>query len=60
MIKGGTVVQLTIGSNVMLVNGAAITMDVPAEITSDRTMLPFRFIAQALCSFKTTRQLRSP
>jgi hypothetical protein len=47
LIKGGTVVQLTIGSNVMLVNGAAITMDVPAEITSDRTMLPFRFIAQA-------------
>lgn len=47
LIKGGTVVQLTIGSNVLLVNGAAITMDVPAEITSDRTMLPFRFIAQA-------------
>lgn len=47
LIKNGTVVQLTIGSNVMLVNGSAITMDVPAEITSDRTMLPFRFIAQA-------------
>ena len=47
MLKNGTVVQLTIGSKVMLVNGAAITMDVAPELTSDRTMLPFRAIAQA-------------
>lgn len=47
LIKGDKVLQVTIGSNIMLVNGVPITMDVPAEITSDRTMLPFRFIAQA-------------
>lgn len=47
LIKNGTVVQLTIGSNVLLLNGAAITMDVAPELTSDRTMLPIRFIAQA-------------
>jgi len=47
LIKDGTVVQLTIGSNVLLLNGAAITMDVAPELTSDRTMLPIRFIAQA-------------
>jgi hypothetical protein len=48
LLKGDKVVQVTIGSTVMTVNGVAIAMDVPAEITSGRTMLPFRFIAQAL------------
>lgn len=48
LIKGDKVIQLTIGSKAMIVNGVTITMDVPAEITSGRTMLPFRFIAQAL------------
>jgi len=47
LIKGDKVVQLAIGSNVMIINGVGITMDVPAEISSDRTMLPFRWIAQA-------------
>lgn len=48
LIKGDKVVQMKIGSKALLVNGVTINMDVPAEISSDRTMLPFRFIAQAL------------
>lgn len=48
LLKGDKVVQLKIGSKAMLVNGATINMDAAAEITSGRTMLPFRFIAQAL------------
>ncbi|AEG16881.1 copper amine oxidase-like domain-containing protein [Desulfofundulus kuznetsovii DSM 6115] len=48
LIKGDKVVQFTIGSNVMLINGVAVTMDVKAEITNGRTMLPFRYVAQAL------------
>ncbi|MCL6559794.1 MAG: copper amine oxidase N-terminal domain-containing protein, partial [Firmicutes bacterium] len=48
LIKGDKVVQFTIGSNVMLINGVAVTMDVKAEITNGRTMLPFRWVAQAL------------
>lgn len=47
LLKGDKVVQLTIGSKAMLVNGVTITMDVAPELTSDRTMLPFRAIAQA-------------
>ncbi len=39
---------MTIGSKVMIINGASIDMDVAAEISNGRTMLPFRFIAQAL------------
>jgi hypothetical protein len=48
LIKGDKVVQMTIGSKVMIINGASIDMDVAAEISNGRTMLPFRFIAQAL------------
>lgn len=46
LIKGNTFVQLTIGSNILMVNGMPITMDVAPEITSDRTCLPIRFVAQ--------------
>jgi len=49
IIKGDRVVQLTIGDKVMLINGASITMDVAPEVVAPgRTMLPFRWIAQAL------------
>lgn len=48
VIKGDRVVQMTIGSNVLLLNGATITMDAAPEIVAGRTMLPIRFLAQAL------------
>ncbi|SMB89616.1 Copper amine oxidase N-terminal domain-containing protein [Thermanaeromonas toyohensis ToBE] len=48
LIKGTNVVQLTIGSKVLKLNGISINMDVAPELVSGRTMLPFRFIAQAL------------
>ncbi|GEA18341.1 copper amine oxidase N-terminal domain-containing protein [Moorella sp. E306M] len=48
VLKGTTAVQLTVGSKVLKVNGISLTMDVAPEVVSGRTMLPFRFIAQAL------------
>jgi len=48
LISGNKVVQVTVGSKEMKLNGASITMDVAPEITNGRTMLPFRWIAQAL------------
>jgi hypothetical protein len=48
IIKGSMVVQLTIGSTTMLLNGAAITMDTAPEITSGRTCLPVAWVGQAL------------
>jgi len=48
IIKGSMVVQLTIGSTTMLLNGASITMDTAPEITSGRTCLPVAWVAQAL------------
>jgi uncharacterized protein YjdB len=48
IIKGSSVVQLTIGSTIMLANGAPIMMDVAPEIEAGRTCLPIAWIAQAL------------
>lgn len=47
LIKGATFVTLTIGSNIMMVNGMPITMDTAPEIANDRACLPIRFVAQA-------------
>jgi len=46
-IKGDRVVQVTIGSKTMVVNGAQIAMDVAPEIVSGRTMLPIRWLGVA-------------
>jgi hypothetical protein len=49
MIKGDRVVKLVIGSNTMLINGVAMTIDVAPELVDPgRTMLPIRWVAQAL------------
>ena len=47
LIKGDKVVQVTVGSKNMVINGATIAMDAAPEITDGRTMLPFRWIAWA-------------
>jgi hypothetical protein len=48
ILKGSMVVQLTIGSTTMLLNGASITMDTAPEINSGRTCLPVAWVAKAL------------
>ncbi len=42
-----TTVSLTIGSDQLMVNGEAVTIDVPAQIINDRTMIPVRAIAES-------------
>lgn len=46
--RGDTVVTLALGSREMLVNGQPVIMDVPAQLISNRTFVPIRFIAAAL------------
>ena len=46
--KGGMVIQLTIGSTGMLMNGPSIAMDTAPIITDGRTCLPVAWVAQAL------------
>ena len=44
MELGDTVVQLTIGSNIALVNGEEVVMDVAAQVVDGRTYVPFRAV----------------
>lgn len=48
IFKGDRIAQMTIGSTILLVNGVEINMDVAPEITNGRTMLPVRWMTQAL------------
>ncbi|KMY32978.1 hypothetical protein ACZ11_12940 [Lysinibacillus xylanilyticus] len=46
--KGDTTVVLKIKSRVATVNNKTVTLDVPAQIFSGRTMVPVRFVSEAL------------
>ena len=46
--KGTDTVILTIGSNIVSINGRNTTIDVPADIKDDRTFVPLRFVSEAL------------
>jgi len=47
-IKGSTTISLTVGSTVAYKNGVPIILDVPAQIVNERTMVPVRFVSEAL------------
>lgn len=46
--RGGTVVVVQIDNNVAYVNGEARLLDVPARIINNRTMVPARFVSEAM------------
>ncbi|MBO8170222.1 MAG: copper amine oxidase N-terminal domain-containing protein [Thermoanaerobacteraceae bacterium] len=46
--KGDTLVQLPIGQTIALVNGQQYQLDVAAFIDNGRTLVPLRFIMEAL------------
>ena len=45
--RGDTTISLAIGSDQLVVNGEAVTIDVPAQIINDRTMIPVRAVAES-------------
>lgn len=45
--RGNTTVTLAIDSNKMQKNGNAVTLDVPAQMINDRTLVPARAVAEA-------------
>ena len=45
---GTSNVQLTIDSKIAFVNGSQTSMDVPAMILNDRTLIPVRFVCESL------------
>ncbi|MEW6448183.1 MAG: copper amine oxidase N-terminal domain-containing protein [Bacillota bacterium] len=48
LFAGKRVVQFKIGQKSYVLNGVPISVDAAPEIVSGRTMLPYRFVAQAL------------
>ena len=48
IIQNSDIVTLKIDSNVGLINGTEFTMDTPAKIVNDRTLIPVRAAAEAL------------
>ncbi|MHA7967575.1 CotH kinase family protein [Paenibacillus sp. CAU 1782] len=48
LVKDDTTVVLTIGSNIAYVNGTAVELDVPAKTINSRTVVPVRFLGEAL------------
>ncbi len=52
-VKGGNTVSLVIDSDRMYVNGQIKTLDVPAMVINDRTLVPARAVSEAFgCSVK--------
>ncbi|AIQ46679.1 hypothetical protein R70723_12965 [Paenibacillus sp. FSL R7-0273] len=47
-VKGSTTITMTIGSKTAYVNGTAVTLNVPAQIINNRTLVPVRFISEGL------------
>lgn len=46
--KGETIVYLFIGQKTAYINGEATELDVPAQIVNNRTLVPLRFVSEAL------------
>lgn len=46
LVRGGSVVKLTIGSNVAEVNGERVVMDTIAVLRNSRTIVPVRFVSE--------------
>lgn len=46
--KGDTYVELPVGSRTATVNGRMVTLDVPAAVMAGSTMVPLRFLGEAL------------
>jgi len=46
--RSNQTIQLTIGSATASVDGRRVNLDVPAEIVSNRTLVPVRFVSEAL------------
>lgn len=47
-IRGNTIVSVQIDNTIAYVNGVAYILDVPAQIINSRTMVPARFVSEAM------------
>jgi hypothetical protein len=57
--QGDTIVSLMIGSDQAIINGEAVSLDAPIMIQNDRTLVPLRFVSEALnCNVSWENDLR--
>lgn len=47
-VKDDITVRITVGSDIIFLNDASVTIDVPAQILSGRTLIPARTVSHAL------------
>jgi spore coat protein H len=47
-VKGETTITLKVGSKAAAVGGKNVQLDVEAQIVNDRTLVPVRFISEAM------------
>ena len=47
-VRGNTEIKITIDSKIMYKNGESLTLDVPARLISDRTLVPIRAVSEGL------------
>jgi iron complex transport system substrate-binding protein len=47
-VKGSTSIRLVVGNATALKNGSKVKLDVPAKIRNGRTLVPLRFVSEAL------------
>lgn len=61
-VRGSDIIRLQIGSRQAWLNGDLVLLDVPARIVSSRTLVPLRFVSEALGAEvywnETDRQVR--
>lgn len=60
VIAGERTIVITVGQDAVTVNGQPAVMEVPAQIVEGRTMVPLRFIAEALgCTVEWDAETRT-
>lgn len=59
-IMGDKTVELTVNSKTARVNGTAVTLDNPAVVTGGRTMVPLRFVGEAMGAKVSYTSTKSP
>lgn len=46
--KGNTTISLKLGSKIATINNVNVELDVPAQVINGRTLVPVRFVSEAL------------
>lgn len=58
--KGANIIELKIGSSIAIKNGLPVYLDVPGKIVNGKTMIPVRFVSEAMgCTVKWVEEIQT-